>query len=57
MNGRRLAAGLLSLGVLAWAGYKVALFALPMDKVPFDKWNTGLGPRLGTTWWCKCTTR
>lgn len=51
MNGRRLAAGLLSLGVLAWAGYKVALFALPMDKVPFDKWNTGLGPRLGTTWW------
>jgi hypothetical protein len=48
--GRRVG-GVLSLVALAAAGYWVATFALPMDKVPFDKWRTGLGPRLWTTWW------
>jgi hypothetical protein len=43
-------AGLLSLVVLAAAGYWVAKFALPTDKLPFDKWSVGIGPRLLTTW-------
>lgn len=47
--GRRVA-GVLSLLALAGAGFWVASFALPMDKVLFDKWTTGLGPRLWTTW-------
>lgn len=51
MNARRNVAGLLALLVLAWAGFKVATYALPMDKVPFDKWSNGLGPRLWFTWW------
>lgn len=48
---RRRVMGLLSVLVLAAVGYRVATFALPMDKVPFDKWMGGLGPRLWTTWW------
>ena len=51
MTFRRRASGVLALLVLAVAGYKVASFALPMDKEPFDKWAGGLGPRLWTTWW------
>lgn len=48
---RRRIGGLLALGVLVAGGYWVARFALPSDRVPFDKWSTGLGPRLWTTWW------
>ncbi len=51
MNTRRQVAGVICLLVLAFAGYRVATFALPMEKVLFDKWSTGLGPRLWLTWW------
>ncbi len=50
MNYRRHGVGIICLLLLAFAGYRVATFALPMDKVFFDKWSTGLGPRLWLTW-------
>ncbi|MBL8915512.1 MAG: hypothetical protein JNM17_32740 [Archangium sp.] len=47
---KRWVGGLLALAALAYGGYWVASFSLPMDKVPFDTFSTGIGPRIWRTW-------
>lgn len=55
MTFKRSAFGAGALLALLWVGQKVAKVAIPMEKVPFDRWGGGLGPRLWMTWWFVAT--